>query len=271
MEQPWDGTLVPNKNATAMEALLLYEELTGHDMSAYTEPALRVILGAQERGGPRDGATVHLGTGRRRLAIGIYTARSMAAVLRFYERHPRPELLDAAGRALAFLNRQLTERGTLFGYYKDGRPIANPRWIAPSGDLLRLAVMGARYGITPGGMIEALVELLAAGQLPSGGIATAYGFARRGGSRPYTGVPEFRDLLPVVGWCDKALRGLALLAAPITPAAASATGTVARPCLWKGRRCIYREDAATLSLERADGRLLYRWFKGQTWPETFAL
>lgn len=271
MEQPWDKTPVPNKNATAMEALLLFEELTGQEMSCYIEAALRVILGAQLRGGPRDGATVHLGTGRWQLAIGIYTARSMAAVLRYCERHARPELLDAAARAIAFLNRQLTSRGAIFGHYRDGRPITNPRWIAPSGDILRVAVMGARYGLTPPSMIEALVDLLAAGQLPSGGISTAYGFAHRGSERPYTGLPDFRDLLPVVGWCDKALRGLALVAAPARPAPGAITGDVTRPCTWKGRRCVFYEDAATIGLEQANGRTLYRWAKGQTWPEIYAL
>ena len=42
-EQAWDATLVPNKNATTMEALLLYEELSGRAMLPYVEAALKVI------------------------------------------------------------------------------------------------------------------------------------------------------------------------------------------------------------------------------------
>jgi hypothetical protein len=272
-EQPWDATLVPNKNATPMEALLLYEELSGRDMRQYVEPALQVILSNQEHSGVRKGGTVHRGTGKHQLAISIYTARSMSAVLRLYEYDARAELLDAAAEAMTFLNRLITGRGTYFGFYRDGSLVANPRWIAPSGDVLRAAVLADKYGAAPPGMIDALVDLLLEQQLPSGGLPTAYGFAERGGRRPHQGLPEFRDVLPVVGWCDKALRALSLLCSPALGGAVQAEVAPCEvSCTWKGRRCTYVEDDGQICLrDELTGRVRYRWYKGRVWSDVYEL
>jgi hypothetical protein len=272
-EQPWDGTLVPNKNATAMEALLLYEELSGRDMRLYVDPAVEVILSAQEHSGPREGGTVHTGTHDFRLAIGIYTARSACALLRLYERDPRQNLLDAVGQAIVFLRRLITPQGSFFGYYRDGSLIANPRWIAPSGDLLRAAVLADRHGLTPAGMIEALADLLLQHQLPAGSIPTAYGFAERGGRNPYRGLQEFRDLLPVVGWCDKALRALSLLFPSIAATEVEVKSVPSEiVCTWKGRRCKYIENEKEICLlEESTGLTRYRWRKGQVWADVYSL
>lgn len=270
-EQAWDATLVPNKNATTMEALLLYEELSGRDMLPYVEAALKVILSAQEHFGPRAGATVHTGTGKQQLAIGIYTARSISALIRLYQRDPRSALLNPIAKALAFLSRLVTSQGTFFGYYRDGTLIANPRWIAASGDLLRAAILADSYGLTPPGMIKALVELLIQHQYPSGAIPTAYGFSNRGGHRPYKGLPEFRDVLPVVGWCDKVLRALSLLF-PVEADVKVKGGMTELLCTWKGKKCTYIEGDQGIRLtEQSTCRDLYRWNKGHTWPDLYAL
>jgi hypothetical protein len=241
-------------------------------MSAYLEPAANVILGAQEQTGPRFGATVHLGTGSHRLAIGIYTARSMSGLLRLYEHTQSPRLLEAVERAMPFLNRLITDQGTLFGYYHDGRMIANPRWISPSGDMLRIAVLADAYGLTPPGMIEKLVNMLLRHQLPSGAIPTAYGFTDRGGGQAFTGVSEFRDILPAVGWCDKVLRALALLAPADFNFTPTKIASVDVPCVWKGKHYRFVEDTHELRLCNQSGSHdLYRWRKGSVWPSSYAL
>jgi hypothetical protein len=271
-EQPWDATLVPNKNATSLEALLLYEELSGRDMLRYIQPALDVILSAQERFGPRAGATIHTGTHKHQLAIGIYTARSMCALLRFYRRDPSSTLLNRIAEAMMFLRNLITSQGTFFGYYRNGSLIANPRWIAPAGDLLRAAVLADGYGLTPAGMTEALVDLLLRHQYPSGGIPTAYGFAELGSGRPYRGSPEFRDVLPVVGWCDKAFRALSLLFPATADTSEPESGSCEIACTWKGTQCVYIEDVSEICLREAPrGRYRYRWRKGQVWPDVYAL
>ena len=47
VDQPWHRVHVPNKNATTIEALILFEAMSGRDMTPYVEPAARVIVSAQ--------------------------------------------------------------------------------------------------------------------------------------------------------------------------------------------------------------------------------
>ncbi|MHB1414322.1 MAG: hypothetical protein ACYC1C_03650 [Chloroflexota bacterium] len=63
-DQSYIPTLVPNKNGTIAEALILLEEVSGRPMMDYVRPAAEVILANQIlEPGPRQGATVHTGTG----------------------------------------------------------------------------------------------------------------------------------------------------------------------------------------------------------------
>jgi hypothetical protein len=268
VDQPWHRVHVPNKNATTIEALILFEAMSGRDMTPYVDPAARVIVSAQERGGPRSGATVHLGTGRHRLAVGFYTARSLCALLRLHERSPNDRWRDATRAGLAFLRGLYSERGIYFGRYPDGRLIANPRMVAAAGDVLRLLEAAMRQGLAEADEIHAVVTMLARSQLESGGLPTAFGFAGRGGRSAYHGPPEFRDVLPVVGWCDKAFSGLAMVAgeaAADTAAVAADEATVA--CLWKGRRCVYEETASHMALIPEPGPgPIFRWEKGACYP-----
>ncbi len=268
-DMPWNETLVPNKNATVVEALVLYEHLSGQDMSVYLEKAARVILSAQEKTGPRAGGIVHRGTGRHRLAVSIYTARSVCGLLRLYERDPRDEWLDAVSGALKFLRGLITLRGVYFGRYPDGSLIANPRLIAGAGDVLRAMIWGRKYGLASDADIQALVELLVQSQLPSGGIPTGYGFAWRGARREYRGLPEFRDVLPVVGWCDKAFRALSMLL--IGGDANEIIKHTECQCLWKGRECLFQETDQSLSLKDAQGDSMYHWDKRSCFPSAYRL
>jgi hypothetical protein len=267
-----NDALVPNKNATALEALLLYEELSGRDMSPYIEGALRVVLAAQIHEGPRAGATIHTGTGAHSLAIGIYTARSMSAVLRYYDRSPRDDLLAAAERALSFLDRLVSPSGVRFGYDRRGRAMSNPAWIAASGDVLRLAILGDRHHLTPPGLVDRLTDLILGHQMPTGGVPTAYGFADKGLATAHSGLPEFRDMLPVVGWCDKAFRALALLVDQPVGGPRATIQPITRACTWRGRVVTYAETDSAIELrDEPSGRPRYRWRKGEVWPDIYAL
>ncbi len=279
----WDGrgfrdqpsgndTLVPNKNATAMEALILHEALVGRDMSEFIDAALRVVLTAQVRSGRRVGGTVHRGTGTLQLAFAIYTARSMAGVMRAHARQPDDRLLAAVADALLFLDRLITRRGLLTGYYRDSSVIGNPTWVAASGDALRLAILGEAHGVTPSRMVERLIDILVEQQLPSGGFPTGHGFADKGRHRPSDGTPEVRDVLPAVGWSDKAFRALAMLpeAAAASPGADTLPVDIA--CVWRGDRLRYRESPTRIEVvNEADGHMRYGWDKGRTWPDVYAL
>jgi hypothetical protein len=272
-DQPGTETLVPNKQGTAVEALVLYESLAQVDMSRYIDPAVRVVLDSQERHGPRAGATVHTGTGRHRLAIGIYTARSMCGLLRAHARHPGDRLLSAVRRAIPFLRGLMTPEGLAFGRYRDGSRISNPRFVAGAGDLLRLMVWGRSLGLATDADVATLVDILVRSQTPMGGIPTAIGFARRGARKPFAGPAEFRDVLPVVGWCDKVFRALSMVATP-APIEPSVVGAVEHSVdsTWKGRECVFREDATRMELLDARSRNpLFRWEKSACYPDTYRL
>jgi hypothetical protein len=277
-DMPWSETLVPNKNATIAEALVLYEAVSGQDMSMYLDKAVQVILNAQEKTGPRAGGIVHTGTGRHRIAASIYSARAVCGLLRAYQRDPRDAWLHAGRNALSYLCELLTPQGAYFGRYPNGKLVANPRFIAGAGDLLRAMVLGYEYGLCSILDIQLLAELLVQFQSASGGISTAYGFARRGGTREHRGLAEFRDVLPVVGWCDKAFRALALVSSMmgakdgVDDWDAFKQEEMQVECTWKRRRCIFTEDAERFQLlEVHTGKTLYRWRKGTTCPDLYLL
>jgi hypothetical protein len=270
-DQTWSETVVANKNATTIEALLLLEELTGRDLSSFILSAAELILKAQVRTpGPRFGGTVHLGTDADALVIGFYTARCVSTLIQLFERFGDHRYDHAASDAVDFLISQTTAGGVSFGYYKDGRPITNPTWISPAGEVLRALLLAARHRTVPQRVLDQLIDLLLEAQLPSGGIPTARGVARRGlGGQPPI-EPEFRDVIPVVGWCDKAFRALALLVnGPVSSMAPCSTDV---RCTWKASSCRYREEVDYMCLEREnDGKILYRWRKGEAYPEVFDL
>lgn len=269
-DQPWNQTTVPNKNATTIEALLLLEALSGESYEGYIRPAAELILSAQiTTPGTAQGGVIHLGTHSQRLAIGIYTARSAAALIRLYERYGEQRYRQSAEAMGAFLLTLMTDRGTAFGYYPDGRMIANPVWLSPSGDVLRALSLLQPYSDLPQSALDRLVTLLLKAQMPGGGLSTAYGLGHKGRVQPRRGTPNFRDVLPVVGWCDKAFRALAHWCdTPDIPAAPPMIPESELPCSWKGQDCLYQEDQHSITLTTADRRrTLYRWQKGQHYPD----
>jgi hypothetical protein len=273
LDQPWNQTLVPNKNGTLIETLTFYETLSGEDMSRYIQGAANVILSAQEKNGPRAGGIVHLGTGRHRLAIGIYNARSVCGLLQAYRRDPHEEYLSAAAGSLKFMRGLLAEDGVCFGRYPDGSLIANPRIIAGAGDVLRAFWLGEQAGLGGKDEIRAVAKILLEAQSPTGGIPTGAGFARRGSSKAYQGKSDFRDVLPVVGWCDKAFRALALFAVPTNRVdGIPGSKEVSIPCTWKGKTCLFTETILQFSLYMQNNQKpLFLWEKGQLFPTIYAL
>ena len=270
LDQPWNTTLVPNKNGTTLEALLLYEEMSGRDVERYVLAAAGIITRNQILdGSARDGATVHVGTGAHQLTIGIYTARCVNALLRLLKRYPNEEYLDAARAATRYLLRLIQTDGTWFGHYSDGTLVANPRWLSPSGDILRALLLMRHFMVIPDEAIGRLTEVLLASQLPSGGLMTGRGLAHKGLNTARGRLPEFRDVLPAVGWCDKAFRALALLVDKPGEQVAASKTTVA--CVWKGSRCQYEEDEQRIQLRRSDGALIYSWAKGDIYPRIYQI
>jgi hypothetical protein len=73
---------------------------------------------------------------------------------------------------------------------------------------------------------------------------------------------EIRDVLPVVGWNDKAFRALATLAVNVVDA--PTTSPVELKARWRGRDVLYREDTGGVAVTAGRSQL-YAWDKHQPW------
>jgi hypothetical protein len=271
-EQPDDDCLVANKNATTLEALMLYEALSGNSMEVYIQAAAAVILARQVDSGACEGATVHAGTHQHGLTFGIYTARCVAAMVRLIAQQPDPRYLGFIKKAVGYLSKLVQPDSTVLGHYKNGQIIAAPCWISPSGDLLRALLLADPYVAVDQSRIAYLVSMLMSAQYVGGGIPTAKGFSALGRSSSLTALPEFRDVLPVVGWCDKAFRALTMLFTPRNLSTDKVFPHTRVDCIWCNRRCWFEEDKVSFKLtEQRSGKLLYHWHKGKTYPEVMTL
>jgi hypothetical protein len=263
IDQPDNAVLVANKNATMAEALFLYQALSRIDMSEYITAAAQVVLSAQAIAGSRAGATIHRGTFGFQLSFGIYTARCLGALSRLMEDDPRPHYRDFIARAVPYLVSLICANGSWLGHYANGRRVASPVWIAPCGDLLRALLQARPWVDVPEDAIQGLAGILIRSQTSGGGIPTAYGLSSRGALHPHRGLPDFRDVLPVVGWCDKAFRALSM----ISPAVQAGSLTpVELRCAWRNHPCTYVEDDQTIVLRDKREQLLYEWHKGASYP-----
>jgi hypothetical protein len=268
-DQPEMAVLVANKNATMLEALLLYQQLGGTIPGAYIESMAETILSAQiVTPGPRYGATIHRGTFGYELSFGIYTARCVGAFARLMQTDALPRYRQFIENAVPYLVSLICARGSWLGHYADGRRIAAPTWIAPSGDLLRALLQARDWVGVPENAIQSLAGVLLHAQTSCGGIPTGLGLASRGALRPYSGLPDFRDILPVVGWCDKAFRALSMIA---TSTQAGTLAPAEIQCIWRNRLYTYSEDDKTIALRGEHGQVFYEWYKGTSYPTIISL
>ncbi len=215
-DHPRIPSFVPNKAATLVEALFKLAALSGEGawIEIYALPTLEAVLAHQVQGGPLDGAIYQYSHQGRlvRKFFPFYIARCVPGLLAGYEHsndeHSRRErYLDAARRAMAFVLRWRYEDGSFPQVvYRGGRVNRYPQWVAGVGDILRAMALLEAYGLEADP--EPTRQWLLQGQEPSGGFRTARGFASQISQREPGELPEFRDLLPVVGWNDKAFRYL---------------------------------------------------------------
>jgi hypothetical protein len=269
-DSPHVPSFVPNKAATVGEALFLLAEVTGDALwvERYALPTLDRVVEHQIRdAGALDGAIAQNSFGARKVEkyFPIYIARCIPALLRGYRWTNDEHYAECALRAMSFIARWMDQDGCFpTVVYAKRRANRYPCWIAPLGDLLRAADALRPYGFDAD--LDAAQHRLLAGQDVSGGMQTASGFAGQVSGRR-SGAPDLRDILHVVGWCDKAFRYLASHVGPELPAAASAPFEAA--CVFRGQALRLVETPKLL--EVAYGReTRYRWRKGQPWPEIAA-
>ncbi len=281
LRQLWDATarrfrdspgacgFVPNKAATLVEALFHLSDLEADDswQERYARPTVDAILTHQVRraGDGLDGAIAQASRGRTLSGsyFPYYVARCIPALVQAAHRFGQDRYLEAALAAGGFVKRWSAADGSFPQVvYASGRVNRFPRWVAAVGDVLRAWQLLLPAGF--GADLDATHQWLMAGQLPCGGFMSARDFGAQVSQRPTDALPDFRDLLPVAGWNDKAFRYLAQK----QPVSAEPSPPADEPselaCLYRGRPATLRYSSDGVELRQHD-RLVLGWRKGATW------
>lgn len=265
-------SFVPNKSATLVEALVLLAELTGNQkLMKYVFSAVDLILEHQisNKNSEFYGAIYQMSLRERGgfkftwKFFPFYIARCVPALILVHRRSGEEKYLVSARAALRFLSKTQYPDGSFPQVvYEDAKVARNPQWIAGTGDILR-----AFYSLGAEEKARKTLRGLLDGQDGCGGIRTARGFASQTGAEEYLGLPDFRDLLHVAGWCDKAFRFLTSL----LPKNAEIPGTTLREvsseCVFFGRKSLFTEDEKSVLIKDSRGGVLYRWRKGEETAE----
>jgi hypothetical protein len=264
------ATFVPNKAATIVNALFAWMIFSGNavTLERFILPSLDKIVDCQVQapGHPLDGAIDQ--AWRRKQGSGryhpFYIARCIPALVQGYDHTGERGYLRAARAAMRFIVRTGLPDGSFPQViYGNGRVIRYPQWVSGTGDILRAMEIMKVQGME----IETEVTLgwMLAGLQPSGGMRTGWGFGRAV-SQGSPGMPEFRDLLPVCGWADKAFRYLTSQVEGDVPTQPIVLSGFESDCTSRGRRMRYREDGRAIECWEGE-KLRYRWRKGADWAE----
>lgn len=255
---------VPNKLATMAEALLRHAAASGEEgWLPQARAALDAVVAYQVPRGACVGAVHQYAAGAAEgdgRFFPYYNARCVPPLLLGAQVLGSDRYREAAEGIVGFLERSVDPDGLWPQVvYAGGGRAPRPRWIAGAGDTLRALRAAGRP------VPVATLRHLVAGQLASGGLRTADGFARPFGRRAPVGPPDWRDLLPVAGWNDKAFRAMVELlpAGGVLPEAR--LEPVELPCLWAGRSAVFREDERQVVVTARDGGVCYRWVKAEPW------
>lgn len=271
-DHPEIPSFVPNKASTWSEALFRLAALTGDSryIDVYAVPTMRKVLTFQRHDGAlRGGVAQNWWRGRTiEKYFPYYAARCVPALLLTYDHTGDAAFADAALEAMRFVFRwQQDDGGFAQVVYGDGSVNRWQQWRAGIGDML-----GAARRTLPLGLSVDLARseaYLLASIPPSGGIATARGFGVQVSQRRPPPLPDFRDLLPVCGWADKAFRYLAETLPPDASLSPALLTPYSAVCMFRGRRLTYTETSAEIALS-APRETLYRWRKGDPWVTTCA-
>jgi hypothetical protein len=211
-----ENSFVPNKAATFLEAVLLLAEINGdwRLVEQYALPTAARIVEMQvpETDNELDGgfAQNRFGTEVVHAYFPLYVARCLPPLFALAELVNNDCLLKSALRGTRFLERIRNVAGSFPQVlYLRGRRSEYPRWIAGSGEMLRAMMLADQYGAEA--KLEPTIDWILSGTKSDGHIATAEGFSQM--LPPITRGDEELDEIGVVGWCDKAFRAFAELAA----------------------------------------------------------
>lgn len=269
-----DPAFVPNKAATLVEALVSWDAFSGREnyLDQYAIPTLDGMIECQVAS---PGHALH-GAISQSSIDGIpdgryfpfYIARCLPALISGFHMTGQERYLASASAAFDFLLGCRLEDGSFPQViYSNGRRNIYPRWVAGTGDILRAMDSMQQYGKDVD--LEPTLTWLLSGMLPSGGVRTADGFSRLSLLRNNTSLPNFRDLVPVCGWVDKAFRFLS----EVVPSAWQLDHInnldVEMDCEFWGRRMCYHESTEVIEVLHQKNPV-FRWEKGSPWSEVCA-
>ncbi len=264
------ATFVPNKAATLIEALFRHAVLSEREdwIECYAVPTLGAILKHQITSGPLEGAIYQYGHGGQPVDwfFPYYVARCVPALRSAFDFTGEEQYREAALMAVSFITRMREEEGSFPQViYSPTRVNRYPQWIAGTGDILRAITTANEIG---GGFdVEPTIAWLNGGVQANGSVRTAYGFAAQHSQKLRGHLPEFRDVMPVCGWADKAFRFWAESLKPgSTIAVSEPIASIELACTLRDSECLYRETDRSIELWKKDS-LLYRWPKGSMWAE----
>lgn len=270
-DHPDIPSFVPNKAATLCEALFALADLTGEErwIQEYALPTLEAVMAHQIAGGDLDGA-IYQNSFRGRLVekfFPFYITRCIPALLLGYEYTDEQRYIDSAVKAMTFVLHFRFDDGSFPQVvYPKGRINRYPQWVAAVGDILRILRLMQHSGFET--ELEPTLDWFMDGQLPGGGFRAAHGFASQVSQKRPGHSPELRDLLPVVGWNDKAFRYLCEQI-PENNAQLIANKKCERyeiNCTFRGRPMLFWEDDKFIQTS-CNEQVYYRWCKGSDWAE----
>jgi hypothetical protein len=229
-------------------------------------PAAETIVALQVDTGDHRGAIHQLwpkdaGEGGDGKFFPLYIARCIPPLLAVADATDDDRFERAAREAVDFLTRVEHDDGSFPQViYANGTRNEYPRWIAGVGDVLRaydaLNARGYAYETA------AVESWLRAGRTDSGAFKTAEGFGQVSGRGD---APVFADVLPVVGWNDKAFRWLAT---QVDTVEAVECGKTRVACSFDGTPGTFVDSMDTIEFipERRASET-YRWDKASRWAQ----
>jgi hypothetical protein len=279
----WDDTLgmfrdslhhrsfVPNKSATLVEAFFLLAELINDNklIEKYVIPTVDLILKHQILDKKSDlyGAIYQVSTvnkGKFKFTgkfFPFYVSRCVSALLQAGEFTGDEKYIHSANAIVDFIVKFSDADGNFPQVvYFEGNIARSPQWVAGAGDILRTIHLISKS------RFKKQLRWLLGGLDDCGGIRTAYGFVAQAGSEKYEGVPDFRDLLHVCGWNDKAFRLLTEILPENSEVPKPECKEFVAQCTFKNRELTFLEDEKSVRL-RDNDREIYRWRKGNAWAE----
>jgi hypothetical protein len=272
-DNPDVPSLVPNKACTLVEALFAWAGLRGtaEPIERYALPTLRAVAALQLNSPDRLAGAIPQNVIRGAVVeayFPYYIARCIPALLLAHAHTGRARWAGAALATGRFIARRIDGDGLLPQVLYPRGTNCHPRWIAPLGDVLRALELLRPLGFDTD--MSVMETALLAGQLPSGGFATARGFGGQISGR-YDSIapPDFRDVLPVAGWNDKTFAWLAGRVPAGQPLPEPAIGPVEIDCRIRGIRARWRETEQAMTLTAGE-RPLYIWRKGEPWARVVA-